>query len=79
VVFSSSHGGADDRGDEMTKDSQTTISHAEARKIAQRFIDGHFGNPDCVYPTMSIPARDSDDDIRLMAYIDQQEASHDRI
>lgn len=48
------------------------ISHTEARKIAQKFIDGHFGNPDCVYPSMSIPARETDDDIRLIAYIEQQ-------
>ena len=51
----------------------TTISHAEARKIAQKFIDSHFSNPDCVYPTMSIPARDTDDDLRLIAYIEQHE------
>lgn len=52
------------------------ISHDEALQIAKRFIDGHFGNPGD-HPRASIPADPSrDDDIRLIAYIDQQRASH---
>lgn len=55
------------------------ITHEEAAEIAQRFIDRHFGNKDGnerdIYPRISIPARPRrDDDIRLLAYIEQQEA-----
>ena len=55
------------------------ITHEEARKIAQRFIDRHFGNRDAngreIFPRVSIPARpDYDDDLRLTAYISQQES-----
>lgn len=51
-----------------------TITNDEARGIAKRFIDGHFRN-NAEHPRISIPADERrDDDIRLLAYIDQQEA-----
>ena len=51
-----------------------TISHDEAQQIAKRFIDGHFNNKGD-HPRISIPARpDYDDDLLLLAYIEQQRA-----
>ena len=51
------------------------VTHEEARAIADRFIDGAFDNDAREHPRFSIPARPGyDDDIRLQAYIDQQEA-----
>jgi len=48
------------------------ITHAQARESAGRLIhDALHG--DVHTATASIPARDSDDDIILMAYIAQQE------
>lgn len=48
------------------------ISHAEAREIAQRLINSHFNNPG-PHARTSIPARpDHDDDLLIMAYIEQQ-------
>ena len=56
--------------------TQTTpVSHAEAHQIASRFIAGHFNNgvASLDHPRISIPADpEHDDDIRLLAYIDQQ-------
>ena len=52
------------------------VTHDEARQIAQRFINGHFGNvhQDGTknWPRMSIPASpQQDDDLLLCAYIEQ--------
>lgn len=47
------------------------VSAEEAREIAQRFIDRHFGN-DAELPRISIPADPRrDDDIRIVAFIEQ--------
>lgn len=52
----------------------TSISHEAARAIAHRFINGHFNNAG-PHPIVSIPADpERDDDLRLLAYIDQCEA-----
>ena len=49
------------------------VSHAEAREILQRFVDGAFGNPG-EKPRFTIPADPRrDDDLRLLQYIDEQE------
>jgi hypothetical protein len=57
--------------------TQTTISHLEARIIAQKFIDWYFDNGG-ERPRISIPANSKhDDDLQLMAYIEQQEAKSD--
>lgn len=51
---------------------KATISHAEAKEIAIRFIDGHFNNKG-EHARISIPANPNrDDDIRLLEYIKQQ-------
>jgi hypothetical protein len=51
------------------------VSHDEAQEIALRFVDGHFGN-DNERPRVSIPANPRrDDDLRLLAYIEQQRAT----
>lgn len=51
------------------------ISHAEAREVAQRLIDGAFRNSDKPRPRFSIPAdKDRDDDLLISAYIAQQAA-----
>lgn len=57
----------------LNNDGVKPVSHEEARKIAQRFIDGYFGNGErCDWPTASIPANPhTDDDLRLMMYISQ--------
>jgi hypothetical protein len=48
------------------------IDHKEAREIAQRLINSHFNQEPCA--RVGIPARvDYDDDLLMMAYIDQQE------
>ena len=48
------------------------VGHAEAREIAQRLINSHFGNPNGA--RMSIPTRPNyDDDCLILAYIWQQE------
>ena len=48
------------------------VSHEKAREIAQRYINYAFGNSGEL-PRHSIPARpDHDDDLLLMAYIEQQ-------
>jgi len=52
--------------------STELITHDQARTSAGRLIAAAFGRGD-KKPTFSIPARDSDDDIILMAYIAQQE------
>jgi hypothetical protein len=58
----------------LTSSHESAISHAEAREIAMRFIDGHFGNKR-ERPRASIPADpERDDDLRLIAYIEQQHA-----
>lgn len=52
------------------------ITHEEARKIAYRFIHSHF-DTEGERPTASIPADPKrDDDLRLLEYIEQQEAFH---
>lgn len=48
------------------------VTVAEARAAAIKFIDQHFRNVGERYPTTSCPARPSDDDVTLMAYIEQQ-------
>lgn len=49
------------------------VTHDEAIKIAQRFIDRHFGNSGKEFPRISIPAdAGRDDDLRIMAYIKEQ-------
>jgi hypothetical protein len=46
------------------------VTQQEALDIAQRFIDGHFGNVGREGPRISIPANhERDDDIRLIDYI----------
>lgn len=48
------------------------ISHDEARQMVSRFINSHFNNPG-EKARASIPARPNyDDDLRLIAYIQQQ-------
>jgi len=50
------------------------VSHEEASKIAQRFIDAAFNNHGRERPHFEIPANPKrDDDLRLSAYIEQQE------
>jgi len=50
------------------------VSHEEANTIALKFINQHFKNPDKERPRTSIPADPTrDDDLRLMAYIRQQQ------
>ena len=50
------------------------ITYEEALQIAQRFVDGHFKNAGKEGPRISIPADTRrDDDIRLMAFIQQQQ------
>jgi hypothetical protein len=57
------------------------VSHAEARQIAFRLIQGSFRRDGEVLdydnrPRFSIPCRpDHDDDILIREYIDQQEAA----
>lgn len=47
------------------------ILHDEAKLIAQRLINSHFGNDDRAH--VSIPANpDRDDDLLILAYIEQQ-------
>lgn len=47
------------------------IGHDEAREIAQRLINSHFGNGN--EARMCIPADpDQDDDLLICAYIEQQ-------
>jgi hypothetical protein len=59
---------------QMTPTKARRITPEEAREIALRFINGHFGNAGDK-PRVSIPARpDYDDDIRLLAFIDQYAA-----
>jgi hypothetical protein len=54
---------------------ESPIAHDEAKAIALKFINQHFNNPDRERPRASIPADPKrDDDLRLMAYIRQQEA-----
>ncbi len=49
------------------------VSFDEARQIASRFINGHFKNPGKEGPRTHIPAEPKmDDDIRLVAFIEQQ-------
>lgn len=49
------------------------VSHDEADKIAQRFVDGAFRNHGKEGPHFEIPANPKrDDDLRLSAYIEQQ-------
>lgn len=46
------------------------VSAEEARAIAQRFVDGHFGNEGREGPRISIPANpERDDDLRLASFI----------
>lgn len=48
------------------------ISHDEARQMLSRFINSHFNNPG-EKARASIPARPKyDDDLRMIAYINQQ-------
>lgn len=51
------------------------ISHTEARDAVQRLVNSHFNNPEpCEHGRFSIPANvERDDDLVLMAYIQQQE------
>jgi hypothetical protein len=52
----------------------STPTPAEARAIAQRFVDAAFNNPGTDRPRFSIPARpDYDDDIRLLSFIEWAE------
>lgn len=54
--------------------TEATISHDEAKEIASRLIAGAFRRED-KRPQFSIPANpDRDDDLRIMAYIEQQAA-----
>lgn len=54
--------------------TRAVVTHDEAHAIAQRFIDGHFGNAG-EHPRVRIPAdAEHDDDLRLMDYIEQQRA-----
>jgi hypothetical protein len=56
-------------------DLSGVVTVEEAREIAQRFIAGHFGNTGKEGPRIRIPADPShDDDLRLMAFIDQAAA-----
>lgn len=56
-------------------DPSGVVTVEEARKIAQRFIAGHFGNTGKEGPRIRIPADPShDDDLRLMAFIDRAAA-----
>jgi hypothetical protein len=48
------------------------ISGKQAKEAAQRLINSHFGNADPA--RMSIPAQPTDDDLTIMAYIEQAEA-----
>jgi hypothetical protein len=51
------------------------VSHDEARRIAQKFIDNFFNSPGKDRPRASIPADPTrDDDLRLCAYIARQQA-----
>lgn len=51
------------------------IPHEEAREAAKRLIDAFFRN-EGELPRIGIPARpDYDDDLVLMAYIKQREAT----
>jgi hypothetical protein len=52
--------------------SKERISGARAKKSALRLINSHFGNADPA--RVSIPAQPTDDDITIMAYIEQAEA-----
>ena len=50
------------------------IPHAEAREIAQRLINSHFGQEPCA--RVGIPARPNyDDDLLIHAYIEQCEGA----
>lgn len=49
------------------------VSHDEAREILNRFVSSHFRKTDEEHARFSIPADfRRDDDLRMIAYIDQQ-------
>jgi|GEM_PF-4563669 len=61
----------------------TTVSHREAREIALRLISGSFRRdreklPPASKPRLSVPMRADDDDMRLLSYIEQNEAAERR-
>ena len=52
--------------------TKRAISHDEARDAMQRLVNSHFNNPG-EHGRMNIPANpDRDDDLVLLAYIEQQ-------
>ncbi|WP_127076033.1 hypothetical protein [Rhodomicrobium lacus] len=58
----------------------TVVSHREAREIALRLISGSFRRdreklPPASKPRLSVPMRADDDDMRLLSYIEQNEAA----
>jgi len=79
------------KSDKMREPDAGPVSAKEAREIAQRFIDGHFREgPDLPRdmrgiargegPRISIPADPKrDDDIRLVAFIEQSAAEIERL
>lgn len=55
------------------------ISHAEARQALERLLNSHFRR-EGERPRVGIPARpDYDDDLVLLAYIEQQRADDELI
>lgn len=57
----------------MTNDALKPVTHMEAHEAAQRLINSHFRQEP--HARVSIPARpDYDDDLRIMRYIEEQEA-----
>ena len=53
--------------------TERAISHDEAKLVAQRLINSHFGNDDRAH--VSIPADpERDDDLLILSYIEQQRA-----
>jgi hypothetical protein len=72
----------DPSGDERMVESKLTgpVSPEEAFEIVDRFINGHFSNKGKEGPRISIPAdHKRDDDIRLMAFVEQAKAAFDQL
>lgn len=62
----------------MSAQSSDGVSHADARESAMRFINAWYGNAGAK-PQARIPADPNDDDLRLLRYIDDSEATRARV